>query len=246
MEFFEYMQDRCPKMEFEGLPVLPPDGIPGESTDGPFTVACKLRGLTEACLDIYEDPKYLHDLTGFVTDNTVRRIRAIKEWRWDRKPDSKDRGQYRTANWAFADDAIAMLSPGQYREFVFPYHRKLVDAFSDGGHVSIHLCGDATHHFRFLKENLKVYSFDTGFPVDFGKLRRELGPDVQIYGGPSVTILKYASADAVRQEVKRICGSGIMEGGRFVLREANNLAPGTPIENVEAMYDAANEFGRYV
>lgn len=36
-----------------------------------------------------------------------------------------------------------------------------------------------------------------------------------------------------------------MEGGRFVLREGNNLAPCTPVENVEAMYGAGKIFGLY-
>ena len=35
------------------------------------------------------------------------------------------------------------------------------------------------------------------------------------------------------------------EGRRFILREANNMAPCTPVENIEAMYDAAKEFGKY-
>ena len=245
MEFFDYMQEQCPKMEFEGLPVKPPETIPGEGTDGPFSVAYKLRGATEVCMDMYDDQKYFHNLMDFITENIIRRIKAIRQWCWSRIPDSPDKNKFKLPNYSFADDAIALISTEQYKEFVFPYHQRLVEEFSDGGPISIHLCGNATHHFKFLKENLKVYSFDTGFPVDFGKIRQELGPDVQISGGPTIMILKDGSPDAIRTEVKRICQSGIMEGGRFILREGNNLAPCTPIENVEAMYEAGKEFGRY-
>jgi len=52
--------------------------------------------------------------------------------------------------------------------------------------LGIHLCGDATHHFKFLKEHLRVNSFDTGFPVDHGELRQELGTEVQMTGGATV------------------------------------------------------------
>jgi hypothetical protein len=38
---------------------------------------------------------------------------------------------------------------------------------------------------------------------------------------------------------------GITHGGRFILREANNLSPRTAVENVAAMYEAAREYGRY-
>jgi hypothetical protein len=244
LEFFDYLHERCPKLEFEGRPVLPPAALPGEGTDGPFDLAYKLRGATEVCLDMLEDPTYFHDLMGFITDHIIERIKALRQWRWKRFPGGADEGQFRRP-YGFADDAIALISAEQYERFVFPYHCRLVEAFSDGGPTSIHLCGDATRHFRFLRDRLRVMSFDTGFPVDFGALRRELGPDVEVRGGPTVMLLKNGSPQAIRQEVQRICGTGIMAGGRFVLREANNLAPGTPIGNVVAFYEAGKEFGRY-
>lgn len=244
MEFFDYMQTHCPRMEFEGLPVKPPVTIPGEGTDGPFDVAYKLRGAAEVCLDMYEDPKYYHDLMSFITENIIRRMKAIRQWRWARNPDDPNKGKLK-GPYSFADDAIAMISTRDYEQFVFPYHKRLFDEFSDGSPASIHLCGDATRHFKFLRDHLNVQSFDTGFPVDFGKMRQELGPNVQINGGPTIMLLKDGKPEQIRKEVKRICESGIMEGGRFVLREANNLAPCTPIENIEAMYAAGKLYGRY-
>jgi len=245
MEFFEYLQDRCPRMEFEGLSVLPPVTIPGEGNDGPLDAAYKLRGAAEVCMDMLTDPDYYHDLLTFITDCFVRRMKAIREWRWERNPDSPDKGVFQRAGFSFADDAVVLLSPDQYREFVFPYHKRLVDTFSDGGHTAVHMCGAATHHFRFLRDHLNVHSFDTGFPVDHGWLRRELGPDVQISGGPTVMLVKDGSPEHIREEVKRICESGIMDGGRFIMIAANNMAPLTPLENVAALYGATKEFGRY-
>ena len=244
MEFFDYMHAQCPEMEFAGLPVKPPASIPGEWTDGPFDLAYKLRGAAEVCLDMYEDPKYYHDLMTFITQNIIRRIKAIRQWRWARNPDAPDKGKFKGSWWA-SDDAIAMISTRDYEQFVFPYHKRLMEEFSDGSPVFIHLCGDATRHFKFLRDRLNVQSFDTGFPVDFGKMRQELGPNVRIDGGPTIMLLKDGKPAQIRKEVKRICASGIMAGGRFVLRDANNLAPCTPMENIAAMYEAGKEFGRY-
>jgi len=245
MEFFDYMQEKCTNMEFEGLPVKAPITIPGEGTDGPFTIACKLRGTTEICIDMYEDPKYFNELMSFITENIIQRMKAIRRWRWERFPDSADKDQFKKPGWGFADDSIALLSVDNYREFILPYHRRLAEEFSDGGKIYIHLCGDATHLFKFLQENLNLYSFDTGFPVDFGKLRQELGAEVTIYGGPNIMILKEGPPKRIKEEVERICKSGIMQGGKFVLREGNNLAPCTPIEHIEAMYEAGKRFGKY-
>jgi hypothetical protein len=245
LEFYEYMHERCRNLEFEGLPVHPPRTIPGEGCDGPLSAAYKLRGAAEVCLDMLTDPGYYHDLMTFITDCLIRRMKAIREWRWERYPDSPDKGQFRQPGYGFADDAIVLLSLEQYREFVFPYHQRLVEEFSDGSRIGVHLCGDASRFFRFLRDHLNVYSFDTGFPVDHGWLRRELGPEVTIFGGPPVMTVRDGPVEAIRESVREICQSGVMEGGKFVLIAANNLAPLTPVEHVVAMYEAAKEFGRY-
>jgi hypothetical protein len=47
----------------------------------------------------------------------------------------------------------------------------------------------------------------------------------------------------VYSDARRILESGILEGGMFILREGNNLAPETPLENTEALYQAGLDFG---
>ena len=130
----------------------------------------------------------------------------------------------------FADDAVALISNEHYKEFVFPYHKRIVDECGGGLAVTVHMCGDATRHFKFIKDNLGVTAFDTGFPVDHGWLRKQLGPDVTIQGGPTVMTVKYGSPKDIEIEVKNICKSGVMEGGKFIMIAANNLAPCTSEE----------------
>lgn len=73
------------------------------------------------------DPDYYHDLMDFITTALIRRMKVIRQWRWERYPDSLDRGQFRRPGYGFADDAVVLLSLAQYREFVFPYHKRLMD-----------------------------------------------------------------------------------------------------------------------
>ena len=222
--------------EFHGRPVQA-GGVPGMGTDGPFTTAVALRGPTELCIDMYEDPDFYHALMDLIVTATIRRVKAFRE-RMGLPMES--------TTWSIPDDSIQLLSEATYRQFVLPYHRRLIDEFGAEGPNSTHLCGDATHLFRTMRDELNVQSFDTGFPVDHGWLREELGPDVRIQGGPHVELLRTGTHAQVREETRRILESGIMEGGKFVLREGNNLAPGTPEENVAAMYAACKRFGRYV
>jgi uroporphyrinogen-III decarboxylase len=152
-----------------------------------------------------------------------------------------------TANlWAFADDSIELISTTMYRELVFPFHKRLVaELAGPGAPISIHLCGDVQRHLVFLRDNLNIRSFDTGFPIDLGHARRDLGTEIELMGGPSAPLLCYSTVQDVRTETVKILQSGVMEGGKFVLREGNNLAPGTPLENLWAMYETAQEFGVY-
>lgn len=233
--FYEHLLERVKDYTFMGLPVgwVLPSGC---GTDGPFTAAANLRGATEICLDIYEDPDYVRELLDFITEATIARIKAWRErLGHDMKPQV----------WGFADDSIQLLSTQTYREFVLPCHKRLLLELAGNGPHSIHLCGDATHQFKTIRDELNVNCFDTGYPVDFAWLREELGPDVHINGGPTVGFLLRATPAEVRDEVRRILSTGITEGGKFVLREANNVSPGIPEEKIAAMYHAAKEFGKY-
>lgn len=219
---------------YEGRPVeIAPFGI---ATDGPMTVATNLRGV-ELYTDFYTDPDYVHRLLDLIVEGTITRIKAHREFFG--LPEVSD-------SWFYADDAVQMISTDMVSEFVIPAHHKLNDTLTSAERIAMHLCGDATRHFAFLRDELGVYSFDTGFPVDFGRLREAVGPEVEILGGPRVTLLLNGTPEEVSVETKRILLSGIQEGGRFILREANDLAPRTPLENVRAMYDTARKVGRPV
>ena len=244
VEFFDAMTERCTSLEHMRVPVKPPGAITGEGSDGPFDAAVKLRG-SEVMLDMLVEPDCFHALMDYITRNIIRRIRALKEYRWSRVPGSSDAGKLKTPHFCLADDAVAMLSLEQYRDYVFPYHRRLLDELFEPGELFVHLCGNATHLFKFMVENLGARAFDTGFPVDHGALRRALGPDVLIAGGPTVMRIKDGPAEAIERDVRAICESGALEGGRFTFIAANNMAPRTPVEHVEAFWEAVKRHGAF-
>ena len=237
-EFIDYMEDYCKTHEFEGRPIEPPRAFPGEGCDGIFDLAYKLRGADQLLIDMMEDEAYYADLMEWITENLINRIRALRAMhaeRWGAAP----RG------FGFADDAICMLSHDAYRQYVLPYHKRLISEFSGGGKILLHLCGGNMQHWKGLIEELPVGTIDTGFPIDFDVIRGLVGADVVIQGGPTVMLVKDGSIDAIREETKRILNSRAAREGRFVLIAANNMAPCTPVEHIAAMYDAVHEFGRY-
>ncbi|MFH1569200.1 MAG: uroporphyrinogen decarboxylase family protein [Gemmatimonadota bacterium] len=234
--FYEHFRQRQAEgFTWEGLPLagVTPAGL---GTDGPLTVACNLRGASATYADLAADPGYARELLDYITEATIARIAAYRQ---------RLGLPARTAGYGFADDAIQSISPEMYRQLVMPYHQRLIAAFSSGGPNAIHLCGDATRHFRLLRDELEMRSFDTGFPIDFAWTRRQVGPEVELKGGPSVMFLREAGPAEVEEQVRDILASGVTAGGRFVLREGNNLPPGVPLANLWAMYGAARRFGAY-
>ncbi|GMU94344.1 MAG: hypothetical protein AMXMBFR4_34020 [Candidatus Hydrogenedentota bacterium] len=235
-EYYEYFLEKSKTYAHRGLPVrhVQPKGL---GTDGPMTVAVNLRGAIELLEDFVEDPEYVHKLLNFVTDAIIARIRAWR--RYLGKPETQ-------GYFGFADDAVQMLSRDMYKEFVLPCHKRMragLCSTSRGG--SVHMCGNASRHFPILNREVGIDSFDTGFPVDFASLRRELGPEVEFYGGPHIELMRSGTPSQIYANAQEILESGIRKGGRFVLREGNNLAPETPLENIATLYRAAKEFGRY-
>jgi uroporphyrinogen-III decarboxylase len=204
--------------------------------DGPLTVATNLRG-SALYVDLYEDPGYADRLMDFITRGVIIRNRAMhKHFGLE---------AFKGPNGSIADDSVQLISTEMYRERVMPLHRLYLSQWSAEGPHHIHLCGDATRHFRTIRDELHVMSFDTGFPVDHGALREALGPDVEILGGPSAPLLRDGPAQAVYERTRAILKSGVMAGGRFILREGNNLPPRCPEANLAAMYRACLDHGVY-
>lgn len=230
-DYYEYFNNG--KHTFMGRPVKAGGGMLG--TDGPMTIACSLRGATEFCIELYEDPDYAMQLLEFITEATIQRIRAWRNYYGVGTPDAM----------YIADDSIALLSVRDYERFILPFHKRIISELTTGkGSNQIHLCGDATRHFKTIRDELNVGYFDTGFPVKHGELCKELG-NVIINGGPKVDILKDGSAEDIANETKRILDEVLPVSKTFVMRDANNVAPGTSPENIQVMYDTVKKYGVY-
>ena len=230
-EYYELFKEYARDYVLDGQRVDPDlIGTNGGWTDGPFTLACNVRGTENFCIDLYEDPEFADQLLEFLTEAAIMRIKA---WR-------KYLGQpLKNKAYGFADDSMQLLSTKQYAERVMPYHKRLIEELAyPGASLSIHLCGDATHHFKFLHDELNVMSFDTGFPVDHARIAKELGPEVRIYGGPAAKLFVSATPEQIANETTRIVSSVMPLTKNYVMCEGHNVPPNTPIENIAAMYEA--------
>ena len=79
--------------------------------------------------------------------------------------------------------------------------------------------------------------------MDYGRVKAEFGRDIAFHGGISIQkTLPYGSAEDVRTEVRdRI--ARLADGGGYILCTAHNIQTDTPMDNVEALFQAYSEFG---
>jgi uroporphyrinogen decarboxylase len=82
--------------------------------------------------------------------------------------------------------------------------------------------------------------------MDTKRLKREFGDCLTFWGGGVDTqkVLPRGTTEQVREEVKRRIEDLAPSGG-FVFATVHNIQADVPPENILAMWEAVQEFGRY-
>jgi uroporphyrinogen decarboxylase len=156
----------------------------------------------------------------------------------------------------FADDLGhqrgSALAPALFHELFVPYYRRVFDWIHQNTHwkVYLHSCGSVFH----LVESLIDCGVDILNPVqtsaadmDPAALKRSFGDRITFWGGGCDTqrVLPFGTPAEVRDMVRERIATFAPDGG-FVFSQVHNIQHGVPPENVIAMLDAAQEFGREV
>lgn len=150
----------------------------------------------------------------------------------------------------FGSQSNLMISPGQYREFIKPRHKILIDMFkknAPSAKVLIHSCGSI---YDIIPDFIEI-GIDILNPVqplatnmDTFKLKKEFGKDLCFQGGIDLQIAMRGTFEDVEKEVKERIKS-LAPGGGYVLSSANNIASDIPIENVFKLFEFALKYGSY-
>lgn len=98
---------------------------------GPFTTAANLAGTEKILKSMRKDPEGLHKLLDFAADITIEVGRKFVE---------------NQIGIGLAEPTASLLSPKQFREFVIPYYKKVMDKWKEwSSHgAGFHICGDTT------------------------------------------------------------------------------------------------------
>lgn len=195
---------------------------------GPYSLAGRLLDMTEIMILCYEEPELVETVLEKVTEFLIKYAQAFK-----------DAG----ANGiAIAEPAAGLLSPGLIQEFSTPYVQKIRDAVEDDSFMILyHNCGNVVPLLDNVKEiGARGYSF--GNAIDMEEALQVMPQDSIVIGNiDPAGIIRNGTPELVRKEtlalMERCC-----KYQNFVIASGCDIPPMSPMENIQAFFDAVEEF----
>jgi uroporphyrinogen decarboxylase len=219
----------CEGIVASGLPAAM-----GAVVTGPWTVAMLMRGPEELLLDTVDDPPFVHDLMRFCTDYITRLGEAVAATKIG-------------LSLSEPTGSCSLISPDNYREFIKPYHRQMVEHFKARKvGLTVHICG-MTHplYDDLIDAGFSTISIDIDQSADQLKRLVEASRKRAVaIGNVDATIFERATKVQIEAEVKRCIDTAAKESG-FILSTSCEIPPMSKPEIVQWFMEAARAYGRY-
>jgi uroporphyrinogen decarboxylase len=135
------------------------------------------------------------------------------------------------------DSWVGCLSPDDYREYVLPHTRSVIQNVSSGTPV-IHF-GTGTAALLELMREAGGDVIGLDWRVRLDEAWQRVGPDVGVMGNLDPVVL-FADRERVRGEAKRILDYAASRPGH-IFNLGHGILPETPVENVIALVDTVHE-----
>jgi len=211
--------------------------VHGEVTS-PFDYYLRLFGNTQALIGLLENPERAKEVLERYTAGIVRLARGLVAHRVDAvKVSSPYAGS-------------GFISPRFYREFVMPYEGRVAASVREMGVPAyVHTCGAVNDRLEMMVEagfsGIECLDPPPLGNVELAEAKRRVGEHAFIKGNiDPVHVLLGKSLREVRRDAASRLEVG-KPGGSYILSTACSIAPRTPPENIQALAEAAEEFGTY-
>ncbi len=210
----------------------------------PFELVLYYRGFAQIVRDIYQRPDKLKRMCEWVLEHEI--VNALKQ------ATIMGAGEVPGAEKIFYQAGIVgppYVSPAVFEEFVWPTLKKGVDMIVSRGYKAhVHMDGDLTSVLHILKDlaaglppGTVLLDFEK---TDMKKAKEVLGDTICLHGNVPAALLCYGSTEAVHATCRKLV-EDCAGGGGFILSTECETPWNAKPENVRAMINAADEFGRY-
>jgi MtaA/CmuA family methyltransferase len=191
--------------------------------EGPCAEAADLRGINRLMMDFSDDPAFVHDLFDFTLDVAIRFAAAQIEAGAD--------------IIGVGDAAASLVGPRIYKEFVWPWEKRLVDSIrAKGGRVRLHICGN-TRRILDGMGTLGCDMVDIDYPVPMEQARSQTGLLQTLAGNlDPVRDLRNGSPETIVPLLEALQQQA---GARWIVAAGCEVVRDTPHENMRALVEFA-------
>lgn len=197
---------------------------------GPYSLAGRILGMTEIMYLCYDEPEMVETVLEKATAFLIAYAKAFKEVGAD--------------GIVMAEPAAGLLSPSLMEEFSNPFVRKVKEAVEDDNFLFVyHNCSNITPLLGTVKEvDALVYS--VGNAIDMEDALKALPEDRMVFGNidPAGTICN-GTPEQIREETLALMAR-CSKYPNFVISSGCDIPPSTPLENLDAFFQAAEDFYR--
>jgi uroporphyrinogen decarboxylase len=210
------------------------DEVPvGLTLGGPVSTAANLRGTERFMRDIVRDPAFAHRLLEYALEITLPFVREAAKL---------------PVGFTIVDPVSSgsLISPAIYRDFAYPYQRRLIDEIisASGRRPVLHICGNTSKNWRLMADTgAGALSLDN--VVDMAGAKAAVGDRITLTGNIHPTETMFLGTPALVEENVKDCLRRAWDSPKgFILAMGCALPIGTPPANIHALLGAARNFGR--
>jgi uroporphyrinogen decarboxylase len=201
---------------------------------GPFTAGYMAMGFERFFLRLADEPAFVQRLLEARTDWCLAMFRQAVRLGAEVLVLGDDAGHREGP----------MISPRMWRQFVWPYHRRIVEG--SGAPVIWHSDGNVEALLPLAIEAgfVGFHSLEPAAGMDLARIKREFGRDLVLVGNIDVRVLCGPDLEAVRREVDRCIAQG-GPGGGYMIASCNSIFAGMNPSAVAEMFRYEGEVGFY-
>lgn len=192
---------------------------------GPFSLAGRLLGVSDALLYCYDEPDMVRAVMEKTTAFLIDYARAYKSTG--------------AVGVVMAEPLTGLLSPSMAAEFSHPYVKRIVEAVQDDDFLVIyHNCGESAAKMTADLPGLGAAGYHFGNKVDMADVLEKMPGNALVMGNVDPAgQFRNGTPETIAAETNRLLELG-KRHQNFVVSSGCDIPPATPWENIDAFFAA--------
>lgn len=209
------------------------------NTVEPFESLRKLIGDEETMISIKEEPEWIVDMAEVTTTRSLRTLERIH-----------DAGIHADGLWIYGDMAFnhaTFCSPADYRELIWPQHKRLCDWAKERGmktiyHTDGNINGVIDHYIEAGVDVLQPLECKAG--MDLRDLVPRYGDRLGFFGNIDVMVLIRGDLEEIEEEIRRKFATGMANNG-YLYHSDHSVPPQVSWDTYQAIIRMVQRHGNY-